>query len=316
MRAGSRRCELWFQPTNRPAPKTVIQKNPASPPNVINPPENITDSPHNITNPPIYRTNRPFYITRTKPHLPKRNRANRPILNSFWLSRFYNFCRCTNAISPTQIEITGSNALPTNKFDKIANIAPSQNCSTWNNLGFPGRRRPRPAHPAQSSGNSMRVLKRTESHISFPIPRSRFPVPSSSLPIYWKGKVFDERSATFRFRGTGPTHAGHERSRACSRETAGSFIPDWNSRSKSGRAVRRPAPAPLPGSSAAHRLAFQPRTAALLRAPRRPAHSSAQRHAAYFCSAAARSQPVFAGCRAHALSSGQSAIRSKHAAAL
>ena len=118
---------------DRPGIHRGMYKNPVSPPNVINPPENITDSPRSIRSPPIYITNRPFYITRTKPHLPKRNRANRPILNSFWLSRFYNFCRCTNAISPTQIEVTGSNALPTNKFDKIANIAPSQNCSTWNN---------------------------------------------------------------------------------------------------------------------------------------------------------------------------------------
>ena len=62
---------------------------------------------------------------------------------------------------------------------------------------------------------------------------------------------------------------------APAKPAAGS-IPDRTSKPKSGRAASRPAAAPLPGGSAAHRLALQPRTASVLRASRRPPHPAAQ----------------------------------------
>jgi hypothetical protein len=129
------------------------------------------------------------------------------------------------------------------------------------------------------------------------VPCSLIAVPCSSLPIYWKGKVFDERSATLRFRRTGPARAGHGRSRDCPLQYSTGFIPDGNAESEPRRVCRRPAPAPISGSAAANRLPLQPRSAALLRTSRGSPDS-------FGGSATANCRPIFFQRRA-ALSAGR-----------
>jgi hypothetical protein len=81
----------------------------------------------------------------------------------FLVSEFWRASGCTNDPIPTQIETAENKALPTNKFDKIARIAPSQNCSTWNNSlrsADPRGLRYRPAHFLVCPGDEVFDIRR------------------------------------------------------------------------------------------------------------------------------------------------------------
>jgi hypothetical protein len=133
----SERNKAWIiSPDGVPVPQKMLPKNPTPPPTVTNSPHNITDPPIYVTDFPIYITNPPINITRTKPHSRIASRAKPGNLTSFWLSGFPRASQCTNTPNSTQKIRQQNQSLTGDFLDKIALIAPSQNCSTWNNLLF------------------------------------------------------------------------------------------------------------------------------------------------------------------------------------
>jgi hypothetical protein len=124
----------WRAVKSPPSRNIIVPKNPTPPPTVTNPPRSLINPPQTVIHPPTNAKNPTHNVTRQNRIPEKRVAEKPPNLTSSWLSGFSLASRCTNAPNSTQISPQQNQPLAADFLDIFALIAPSQNCSTWNNL--------------------------------------------------------------------------------------------------------------------------------------------------------------------------------------